>query len=78
MSNNKHIKAPKNQKYKLFNIFSGEIHELIFDEIILKKIIKILLDNKTNDNMKISDEQFIIEANNIKKNSGVTIYKIDN
>lgn len=53
--------------FKLFNIFTYEIHLLQFDYHTLKNIIDILIDHKVNSNKKMNTTDFIASVNKSKQ-----------
>ncbi|ATZ80252.1 DEXDc helicase [Bodo saltans virus] len=54
------------KKYKILNIRTGEIRELIYKDHLINEIIELLLINKYENKFKNNDEEFIEKCDNIK------------
>jgi hypothetical protein len=55
------------KKYKILNIRTGEVCELIYKDHIVDEIIELLFINKYENKLKNNDDEFIEKCINIKK-----------
>lgn len=67
-------------KYKILNIRTGEVRELMYENYIIEEIMSILFENKYYKKDKDSDEQFILKCKNMRESikNGVKIEDNDN
>lgn len=57
----------KNYRYFLFNILTDEIYQITADYEVLEEMVNYLLENKFNNDITISESEFLSKANEIKE-----------
>jgi hypothetical protein len=62
-----------NKKFKIINLISGEINELLYDAKYVNKIINILFENKYGTKKKNSDKMFLKKCEKIYLSYNVDI-----